>query len=686
MKIYMIKLLAITSILSITLLSAFAAASPVTAAEAPPPAPRFDTMFVLDTSYSMTTTDPDNTSAEVIHMLMDMSEADRTRIGYVAYNHSIVAAQPLTDISVKDKRNRLKSDLESLRRRGSTDVGLGLLKGTNMLAEQQREGSRSYVVLLSDGATDIGSNSKRTNRDSDKDVSSAIALAKKKKFPIYTIGLNHDGTVNEKELARIAAETGGKSYMTSSAEDLPELFNQIYADQAQSILVPVAALTASGALQEIPVSVTNGSMSEANVILISEHPIAETQLFYQSTNVRMYNSNKYTILKIASPEKGKFNMKFRGTSGDLVKIYILSNYEFHGLAALVPSKDAAAANAAAIKGQPTRFEAQLLLPDGSPLKDGDVYGQVKAVLTVVNDKNGQSALTEMAYRDGKLEAEYTFPESAAYSWSVRVEGSDFYRILPGGKLELGNLPPVKGSAPDSMTVKKEDKTATIKLNELFTDPNNDSLTYEILPDSSGKAVKSSIANDSLSLALVKTGSASIQIRAVDPEGGSFTRELVVQVHSGWTPVIRTGLIVLGFILIGAALFYVLKPKPAFAGRLEGYFLNTASGNEVPVTYWPLTSFPKHTVTLLQLFRALQINEPLPEAARISFHAGKKETLYVRNDSRSTLVRGKTLLRKNRAELMQYGDKLYITFEDGVTELELRYKPIKPSSNIFTRPE
>ncbi|WP_052350300.1 vWA domain-containing protein [Paenibacillus gorillae] len=657
--------------------------SAAAAAEAPPPAPRFDTIFVLDTSFSMTTTDPDNTSAEVIHMLMDMSEAERTRIGYVAYNHSIVAAQPLTDISIKDKRNRLKSDLESLRRRGSTDVGLGLLKGTNMLAEQQQEGSRAYVVLLSDGATDIGSNSKRTNRDSDRDVSAAIALAKKKQFPIYTIGLNHDGTVNEKELGRIAAETGGKSYMTSSAEDLPELFNQIYADQAQSILVPVAALTASGALQEIPVTVPNGSMSEANVILISEHPITETQLFYQSTNVRMYNSNKYTILKIASPEKGKFNMKFRGSSGDLVKIYILSNYEFHGQATLIPPKDA---KAEAVKGQPAHFEAELLLPDGTPLKDSDVYKSAKAILTVTNDDDGKSAQTEMAYLDGKLQTDYTFPASASYSWSVRVEGSDFYRLLSGGKLKLGNIPPEKGSASDSVSLRKEDKTAAIKLDTLFNDPNNDPLTYEILPDSEGKAVKASLTEDALALSLVKTGSATIKIRAIDPEGGSVTREFTVNVHSSWTPVIRIGLIVLGVIIIGIALFYFLKPKPAFAGRLEGYFLNTASGNEIPVTYWPLTSFSNSNVTLLQLFRALQINEPLPEAAQISFQAGKNETLYVKNSSRATLIRGKTMLRKDRAELMQYGDKLYITFEDGVTELELRYKPIKPSTNIFTRPE
>ncbi|MFX3633311.1 MAG: VWA domain-containing protein [Candidatus Pristimantibacillus sp.] len=682
MRIFSIKIMLLTSLLSIFMLSTLFNSSPASGAEAPLPAAIFDTMFVLDTSFSMTGTDPDNTSAEVIHMLLDMSEASRTRIGYVAYNHSIVATQPLTDISIKEKRNRLKADLEALRRKGSTDVGLGLLKGTDMLAKQRTDGSRAYIVLLSDGATDIGSNSKRTNSDSDDDVSAAIKLAQEKKFPIYTIGLNHDGSVNENELERIASKTGGKSYMTSSAEDLPEIFNQIYADQAQSKLMPVAALTASGSLQEIPVTLPNGSMSEANIVLISEHPISETQLFYQSTNVRMYNSNKYTILKIASPEKGKFNMKFRGASGDLVKIYILSNYEFHGKASLISPQG----EKGAIKGQPTRFEAQLFQQDGAPLKDDDVYQSAKAVLNVTNKGTKQSVQTEMVYRGGKLEADYIFPDSSSYTWNVRIEGEDFYRVLPGGTLDLVNLPPLAGAGSGNISMKKEDDDVTIQLDTLFTDPNNDSLTYEIITEKPVKGVHASITEGTLLLTPEKTGNAYVSIKAVDQEGGSFTRELVIDVHSGWTKYIRIGLIVLGALLLGAALYFFLKPKPSFTGRLEGYFLNTASGNEIPVTYWPLTSFTDSSITLLQLFRALQINEQLAGSAQITFYAGKNSTLFVKNTSRCVLVLGKTTLRKDRMELIQYNDKLYITFEDGVTELELRYKPIKPTTNVFTRPE
>ncbi|GGG14835.1 hypothetical protein GCM10010913_40880 [Paenibacillus aceti] len=45
---------------------------------------------------------------------------------------------------------------------------------------------------------------------------------------------------------------------------------------------------------------------------------------------------------------------------------------------------------------------------------------------------------------------------------------------------------------------------------------------------------------------------------------------------------------------------------------------------------------------------------------------------------------RTPLPKNKKEILEYNDKLYITFEDGITEIELRYKAIKPATNIFIR--
>ena len=89
-------------------------------------------------------------------------------------------------------------------------------------------------------------------------------MAQQAGYPnLYCRDLNRDGTVNPAELERIAKETGGSSFITGSADDLPEIFNRIFADQIQSVLVSVAAVTATGAMQEVIVDIPNSSMGDA---------------------------------------------------------------------------------------------------------------------------------------------------------------------------------------------------------------------------------------------------------------------------------------------------------------------------------------------------------------------------------------------------------------------------------------
>ena len=172
--------------------------------------------------------------------------------------------------------------------------------------------------------------------------------------------------------------------------------------------------------------------------------------------------------------------------------------------------------------------------------------------------------------------------------------------------------------------------------------------------------------------------------ATDSEGASITTDISLQIHSLREKVLLyTGL---GLLLAGgifALYWFVMKPKPVFRGRLEGYFLATANGEDIPVTNWPLTSLERRkVVSLSELFDRMDIGVKVLEAGRIWLEAGKKETLLVRHDTNCTVVRGRTPVKRRHTEAMEYNEKMYITFEDGVTEIEIRYKAIKPSTNIY----
>lgn len=649
------------------------------------PGDAFDAVFVLDTSYSMNHADPNKTANEVIHMFMDMSEASRTRIGFVAYNHHIVASSPLTPISVTANRTKLKQAMAGLRRTGYTDLGLGLVKGGNLLSAGKKgadagSGARiPFMILLSDGETDFGpvSPTNRTVADSTRDVESAIQKARKEGYPIYTIGLNHDGTVNPDELERIATETGGASYITSSADDLPEIFNQIFAAQMRSVLMPVAGVTATGKLQEVPVDIPNSSMGEANIILLSEHPLQETQLFYNSENIRMFKSGTYTLIKIKEPGKGTAKVKFRGTTGDLVKISLLGSYALEAEARLTAD--------AVLKGKPTGVEAYLTAAGpGKPLEDLDVYAGMSAKLVVLDKKTNEETSVDMKLQGGRYTAEYTFPKSGEYAWNVKLNGPSFYRDSPVAPVKAANLAPAV-TGPLELGLIKEDGLSELPMDELFTDENGDSLAYVIQGEAAdGGSVSAELAGDKLRISPLRTGNGTITLTATDPEGGTATAVLQLSVKSKYTVVFWSIAGGLAAVAAGFLLYLWLRPKPGFAGKLEGYFLATASGSEVPVKSWPLTSFTGRSVSLGELFRSLDVNEPLPEAEHIVFKPAKGGKLYVKNTTRCSLVRNRTPLPKNKQEILEYNDKLYITFEDGITEIELRYKPIKPNTNIFIR--
>ncbi|WP_019637163.1 VWA domain-containing protein [Paenibacillus fonticola] len=643
----------------------------------------FDAVFVLDISYSMNKADPGKIANEVIHMFMDMSEASRTRIGFVAYNDQIVASKPLTSISVAANKAELKQKIAGLRRSGYTDLGLGLRTGGNLITSKadtgDQGGRKPFMILLSDGETDFGpgSRSRRTADDSAKDVEIAISKAQQDGYPIYTIGLNHDGTVNPNELERIANETGGASYITSSADDLPEIFNRIFAAEMRSVLHPIAGVTATGQLQELQVDIPNSSMKEANLILLSEHPLKETQLFYSSENIRMFKSGSYTLVKVLQPKKGTAKLKFRGTAGDLIKINLLGSYELELKAAIT--------NEEVIKGHPAAIEAYLTdSMTQERLMEQEVYQSLKGRLVVTSLDTNDEVIVEMNNEKTRFYTEYTFPVSGNYTWQVRLDGPSFFRYGTVHEQSIVNKEPyVYGN--EQLEVIKENGEAVLNLSDLFLDENGDALTYEVhAGDGPDKTMNSELSGDKLVLSPLRTGQTHINLTATDPEGGTATAVLAITVKSKYTTLLWS--IAAGAVLLAAAagLYWWLRPKPGFAGKLEGYFLATASGSEVPVKSWPLTSFPGRKVSLLELFVSLDVHEPLPEAEQIVFMPGKGGKLLVKNTSRSSLVRNRTPLPKNKKEVLEYNDKLYITFEDGITEIELRYKAIKPNTNIFIR--
>jgi Ca-activated chloride channel family protein len=189
-------------------------------------------MLVNDTSGSMKATDvsPSRLAAsQKADNEFLASLPDSVRVGLVEFNTRAALLQsPTTD------RGLVKSAIAQLSVTGGTAIGDALQTAIKALQSQSKNGKQppSAIVLLSDGASDVGS-----------DPLTAAQQAAAKHIPIYTVELGTaHGTVTEKrgnrtvtipvppdpqQLQQIARIAHGESYTVADAKKLDTVYQRL---------------------------------------------------------------------------------------------------------------------------------------------------------------------------------------------------------------------------------------------------------------------------------------------------------------------------------------------------------------------------------------------------------------------------------------------------------------------------
>ncbi|WP_374019391.1 hypothetical protein ABU162_06745 [Paenibacillus thiaminolyticus] len=65
--------------------------------------------------------------------------------------------------------------------------------------------------------------------------------------------------------------------------------------------------------------------------------------------------------------------------------------------------------------------------------------------------------------------------------------------------------------------------------------------------------------------------------------------------------------------------------------------------------------------------------------------GRRACCGVVHHTSCAVDKGRTPIPKGKKEVVQYNQKIYVTFEVGITEIELRYKPLKSGAVSTVRP-
>jgi len=194
-----------------------------------------DMVFVMDTSQSLRSTDPnDFRSAGAIGLVKNLSPKSDIQIGVVSFDSKDDLVQPLTS-----ERDLVVQALRDLPRSGSTNLAAGILAAAAELVQNGRPDSSKVIMLFTDG---------KSNRSK---ALGAMEIAQMHGVAIQTMLLG-SSRMGASILDEIARGTGGSFVQVADPTMLPEAFLNLRTTGVDSVTLsvngsePVVAKLAGG--------------------------------------------------------------------------------------------------------------------------------------------------------------------------------------------------------------------------------------------------------------------------------------------------------------------------------------------------------------------------------------------------------------------------------------------------------
>jgi len=183
-----------------------------------------DAVLVLDVSLSMQTADPYRVSRDAMNLFISRLTPGRDRVGIVSYAGRVEASLELTPVAA----GQFEAFIAGLDYASWTDHGLGLREAVGILYRGHDSQRQQAIIFLTDGNLNVNPWGQRSTQQAQQDIAAAMDFAQEKSFPIFTIGLNFDGSLDAQAMQQISQATGGISFETANATDLPGIMSEIF--------------------------------------------------------------------------------------------------------------------------------------------------------------------------------------------------------------------------------------------------------------------------------------------------------------------------------------------------------------------------------------------------------------------------------------------------------------------------
>lgn len=626
-----------------------------------------DVVFVIDCSGSMKTNDPSKMGLSMVQAFIDTVQAENIRVGYVAYNDSILAFSTPESIAASEKRELLKEEIGAIAYEGDTDIGMGISYAHGLLSAE--ENTRRIMVLISDGETDLPRSSERTEEQSNLELEQCVRQCIEENVQIYTVAFGqYDGSKDS--LEEIAIKTGAESYSARGPEELIEVLYGIFQDSLIYKIQQFSSGTYAGGNQEIKCVLDAPYLDEINILLLSSEPVGETTVRYGTEEIPLTGLSHYAVGKIENLETNaagrELVIRSETGKGQDLQVYIISYRKLTPVLQI-------SANAG--RNQELEYQVYFKDKDGNIIRDAGFYETFSWELSC-DDRNMSQETADTL--EGVLKGKVRFSHSGIYLLFGMLS-DEFGSFSFSAQVEAANVMPT-GSIPEDVCTRLNGEW-TLCLDDYFTDADNDMLAYSITDMQEGVEVR--LEKNLLTISPESAGMHTVTIQISDGESAvQYVHRInVIPLWQAywWVLVLIT-------ILVVIVLWKILhKPKPElerlteekkqnhFCGKLDAYFVQQPEEEEeIPPLSFPMNKVKDSRVSLGSLFGAYPKQAEALQLEDIFLIADENRNMVLYHRAKSGVMVGNAIACMQIQYSVSFGDIIYITSPGGDYDLEIHY--------------
>lgn len=520
---------------------------------------KFNVVLVLDASESMKKTDPDGYRYEALEQFIFMLADTDNYLGCVVFDTKIKAESELSLVTGQEEKNAVIETLESVSpNHGYTNIGDALQAAVDMIETSGNPDLPSVIVFLSDGNTDMPTDSEI--EESLETKADAIEEARDAGIAIYSVCLNANGSADITEMQQISEATGGVFNEVTTAADLQDVLSSFYALIYNTVPVPIEAevFPDSGIITKT-FNIPGLGVEEANFLIYGE---VDSITIYDPTGAEypaetLINST-CGMAKVMNPVPGDCTVEIHGEPGTT----IYGNMVYNVNLVVVGSSDLNQMTGST--STPVNFNVQL--GTGSVMAtDPSQYNGFSAEL-IISDAYGTDLETiSMTLGDNGFDVAKTF-DAGTYNFRFHVSGYDLEKEseVYGPFTIVVAAPnvtptPVPNSAPEPVEEEKEytkyvipfmDNTLEIPVTDLATDAEDPELVYQIESSSFLEGDDYTFDGKTITMTNYSLSKGDYIVKAIDTGGLSCEVKVKVKaINVGLITVITLGVIAL-LVLIG----------------------------------------------------------------------------------------------------------------------------------------